>query len=645
MKTKIINASLRNRLLGAGLGIAIILLVIGLITNKYIKEIFDQYETVRTLDKIDKSRLDIIHYEQSILIKEVVNPRFYQTASSKYAKYIKDEISCVYTYLDSLKENKIIYDLELKEPLGNIRNTFQQYSNQLHNMIRLTLEKGFKDYGLIGDMRNQIHLVESMVATQDKLELTALMLSLRRSEKDYLLRRDIKYKQKFVSNTETFINKLKNTSFKNKEDGERLKNAIIEYRNLFFEVINKDNQIGLVGTNGVLQEMTGSLNKIETELSAITPLISKHVSKRINRAVGLLFIILTMLSLGILIILFVNTRYIIRSINNIKSYINRLGQGEIPEKIHAKHNDEIGEISLSINSLIESMKKNINFAVNVGNGNFEIDLESVSQKGELETKLIEMRDKLRQAEKERQKQQIEAKERIWANEGISQFTDIMNKHNSNIKELCYKVISYLIKYIEANLGGIYLINEADENDIFYELAASYAYDRRKYLDVKIYPGENLVGTCAIEKEPVYMTDLPNDYINISTGMGSTTSKSLIIVPMIIERKVIGLFEIASREEIPQYKREFIKRIATDLATNLNATKSNITTNELLKKSQEQAEALKSQEEEMRQNLEELSATQEQMEIKEQELKSCIQQLTEEKANLEQKLQANGYPSN
>ena len=144
------------------------------------------------------------------------------------------------------------------------------------------------------------------------------------------------------------------------------------------------------------------------------------------------------------------------------------------------------------------------------------------------------------------------------------------------------------------------------------------------------PGEGLVGQCFLEKDHIYLTDVPDDFVKIKSGLGDANPRSILITPMLVNDEIYGVFEIASFNKIEAYQIDFMMELGENIAMTLNNFKVNAKTKILLEETQEQSEQLRSQEEEMRQNMEELQATQEEQERQQKELLEKIDQLEREK---------------
>ncbi|MBW6483369.1 MAG: GAF domain-containing protein [Vicingaceae bacterium] len=299
-------------------------------------------------------------------------------------------------------------------------------------------------------------------------------------------------------------------------------------------------------------------------------------------------------------------RYIIKPIKMLKEAILVLGQGNVvKEKLAKKGNDEIGEMIDATNNLAEFQSNIIAFATNIGDGKFDIASNIDASKGELGASLTTMSDNLQQVAKEDEK-------RNWATVGLAKFADILRSRDESLEMLSDKIIANLVKYLNANQGNIFVINE-EGSEKFLELTASYAWDRKKFKEKRILLGEGLAGRCWQEAERVYLTDVPNDYVEITSGLGKANPTSILIVPMKMDEKVFGVIEIASFNQFESYQIDFIEKLAESIASTIYNTKVNLQTAYLLEESKEMTEELRAQEEEMRQNMEEMQATQEEME--------------------------------
>jgi putative methionine-R-sulfoxide reductase with GAF domain len=322
----------------------------------------------------------------------------------------------------------------------------------------------------------------------------------------------------------------------------------------------------------------------------------------------------------------------------MKKYIARLGKGELPEEIKVSGTDEIEDMKKSINKLTANLKLTRDFVIEVGNGNFKKEINVFNGKGELGSNLINMRKKLLQVSSERELQAKENEQRMWHNEGIGLFSEILRTNNDNLEELSYMIVKNLVKYTKSNQGGIFIKNQHNNTKITYDLKAAYAYDRRKFADSNIALGEGLIGTCAIEAETIYMTDIPDNYIKITSGLGGANPNSLLIVPLKREEEVLGMIEIASFNKYQPYEIAFVEKIADSVASHLYFVQMNIKTNELLAKTQQQSEEMAAQEEEMRQNIEELQATQEESSRRAENFEQQIIELQKTNEKLEEQLE-------
>lgn len=215
--------------------------------------------------------------------------------------------------------------------------------------------------------------------------------------------------------------------------------------------------------------------------------------------------------------------------------------------------------------------------------------------------------------------QEEEEHRAWASQGLSVFVDILREYgNQDIQTLSYALISRLVEYVGAAQGALYVMEEDEsrrtgEKSIYAELKACYAYGRQKFLKNRVYPREGVLGQALVDGETIYITDVPEGYTDIQSGLGGAEPRAILIVPLKLNELLVGVLELASFHEFEPYKIEFIERIATNIASTINNVKANERTRLLLKRQEDVVNALRQQEEMLTQNMEELQATQEEME--------------------------------
>ena len=212
--------------------------------------------------------------------------------------------------------------------------------------------------------------------------------------------------------------------------------------------------------------------------------------------------------------------------------LSDLAKGDIDEskKVKIKSKDEIGEMNQSVNTLIDGLNKTASFAREIGKGNLHKEFELLSEKDELGNSLLEMRESLKEAQEQEEKRKIEDQKQNWATQGLAKFGEILRQNTDDMNEFGYHIISNLVKYIDANQGGLFIINDDEKEDKYIELLACYAYERRKYMEKRIDIGVGMIGRCVQEQKTIYMTDLPEEYINITYGLGASVPNALLIVP-------------------------------------------------------------------------------------------------------------------
>ncbi len=346
--------------------------------------------------------------------------------------------------------------------------------------------------------------------------------------------------------------------------------------------------------------------------------IIKEVNE--NLYVSFLVGILGLILLGI-VIYFVSIN-ISRPVQAVTKQLHKLAKGEIKtrNKLQLETGDEIKEMAEALNETIEKLNQKNQFAKHLGQGDLDQELAISDDEDELGQSLLEMRENLQKARKEQEERRKEDEINNWINQAITETSDIFRKHNQNIKDLTFNTLQYLLDYLNVSQGGVYVKND-EEDEIYYELISAIAYGRDKLIEKKIKDEEGLVGRCAYEGLTVYMTEIPENYVNIKTGLGGANPRTILLVPIKSNDEVLGVIELISFNEFADYQIKMVEQIGGNLAATIANVRINQKTERLLHRSQKQTDELAQQEQEMRQNVEEMKATQEEAHQRQHEMKA------------------------
>ncbi|MDN4165778.1 GAF domain-containing protein [Cytophagales bacterium LB-30] len=351
--------------------------------------------------------------------------------------------------------------------------------------------------------------------------------------------------------------------------------------------------------------------EIDTELRALFESIhyaSQQISLAVNNYLGTFRLVeLTMILAAIFacwVLYYFLSKQILTSITELKSKVAILGNGNLPEWTEIRE-DELQVVHEELHELTTNLRNVKGFALEVGKGHFDNDISVFNNQGEIGSSLAEMRNSLKKVAEE-------DKIRNWTTKGVAEFGEILRQHSDDLDTLADRVLTHLIKYLNVNQGSLFVLNEEEEDDPFLELKASYAFDRKKFIEKRIEIGQGLIGQCYLEKQSISLSKVPDEYITITSGLGLANPKYLLIVPLNFNESVFGVIELASFAPFAAHEVDFVEKLGESIASSLSNVRINQNTRKLLNESQMMTEQMRAQEEEMRQNMEELQATQEEM---------------------------------
>jgi CheY-like chemotaxis protein len=219
----------------------------------------------------------------------------------------------------------------------------------------------------------------------------------------------------------------------------------------------------------------------------------------------------------------------------------------------------------------------------------------------------------------------------WLLSGAAEINEAM-QGVQEIEELSSHIISTIGNYIDANIGALFLV---DERKTTLTLTGSYAF-QGKSTSIKF--GEGLVGQVAVEKTAKLVSDIPDHYIKIGSGLGNTSPAFLFLVPIIFEHQTIAVAELGFLIKPEENKLQLMTTIARNIGVALNSALAHVQLRELFEETQQQAEELASQQEELRTTNDELMYKTEELQASEEELRVQQEELQQTNNELEEKAQ-------
>jgi PAS domain S-box-containing protein len=351
----------------------------------------------------------------------------------------------------------------------------------------------------------------------------------------------------------------------------------------------------------------------------VTKIDTAEISGFIKDSYYKFFVVAGIMIFLALLVSTIFSRFLIAPIISLKETLNLLRQGILPKSVEQQSNDEIGDMAVLVDRFVQGLKQTASFAHQIGQGAFDADYEPLSKEDTLGNSLINMRNSIQESEKRDD-------ERNWIVTGVAEIGEILREHDT-VQGLGDAVVAYVTDKIGAVQGALFVVN--DEKDKPYlEMKASYAYNKKKHLQATFKFAEGLVGQAAIEQDTLLRTEIPYDYVSITSGLlGDQRPSCLLVVPLITDEKVYGVMEFAGFEKFSERYVKFVQEISLIIARTVFNIKVNERTRNLLSESQKMSGELQEKQEILQQNAEEMAATQE-------ELKRTNNQLEEQIAEVE-----------
>lgn len=381
----------------------------------------------------------------------------------------------------------------------------------------------------------------------------------------------------------------------------------------------EQNTTGRISTKGIFNRniapIMGQLNRLFEDFANLRREEYAQQRKDLDTRITYFWVYVALLSLvAIASIVFAGwnvAQHINRRFVQLNEYTNTLKNGNLIPQIQLPP-DEAYPIIVHLKTLNQALADIRTITENVKEGKLNQKIQVFELESELGSALSQMQDNLQEvAQRDFQ--------RNWNNEGIALFGNLLRQYN-DAQALYDLLVTNLVRYLKANQGGIFILDDRNERKPILNLMSIYAFDRKRVLEKQIQPGQGLVGQAWKEKETIYIEQTNEEYLKITSGLGGAKPRSLLIVPMVNnDLKVLGVLELASFHNFKNYEIEFVKRVAEMIVSAISSIKNNEKNRVLLAEAQRITDQMRNKEEEMRKNLVRLMGTQEEMRRNQAEL--------------------------
>lgn len=500
--------------------------------------------------EISKQLLLLQKIERDFAAQDVLSETFHATGYSQNVRTFDSLLADERYKIGVIENEDLIKDIHYADSLKYVVEQLDRYNIVFRSFVSAYKQKGFKDWGQEGKIRTSIHAIE-----KSGLHFNALlMLTLRRHEKDFLLRKDTAYVIKFNQTVIPFRDSFLPSEYM------VLNAQLNKYTSAFHAIVNTELKIGVNNEHGLRKELASTFNSTEPVLNRLSDKVNKHASEIVRKTYFVLAIVFVVQLIIALILAFAFSYALTKAIKRLFTRIKKLSEGQFPDKIVVNTNDELAQTSLAFNNLMERIKVASYFANKIGQGEYNITYPKEFSNDVLSDALQGMQNLLKKSNDEKEM-------RNWINAGLNDFNLILQQDDDNIERISKKILTKLVKHVNAIQAQLFYKKSGDlhSNSEYLELTATYALDQFLDLNIRVEKGEGLIGEVWKQREKQYIVNVPDTFLKVSSGMGESPPCSALIVPLIYNKEVEGVIEIDSFGTFNDYSIELVEKLAELMA--------------------------------------------------------------------------------
>lgn len=290
--------------------------------------------------------------EKDFLLRELTNEAFFNTGQSKYLMSFDEAHMEMLDDIKFMLEHPLLQDNEeILALLHRTKDYLNAYRDNFYAVVNKLQEKGYKDNGLIGNLRMSVHNVEEKLNSLDDSDtLIILMLSARRAEKDYFLRNDPSYQEKLHSISEEFQRSIHQSNY-SMADKNTLIDLIDDYILRFDEVVAIDSEIGRNSNEGLTQIYRKNIHELEPSISKIHAEINQIINNKVKRLITTITLTIIIIVLVSVIIASIISKLITKPLYMMLNAARSMASGDLDIEVYYHADDEIGHLTDAFNEM------------------------------------------------------------------------------------------------------------------------------------------------------------------------------------------------------------------------------------------------------------------------------------------------------
>jgi len=295
--------------------------------------------------------------------------------------------------------------------------------------------------------------------------------------------------------------------------------------------------------------------------------------------------------------------------------------------------DNVNQLAANLTTQVRAIA-DVATAVTKGDLTRSIQVEAKGEVAALKDNINEMIRNLKETTHTNQEQD-------WLKTNLAKFSRMLQGQKDRVY-VGKLILSELAPVVNAQQGMLYTLEQliddktaGTRNDPHLQLLASYAFDEVANVQ-KIDLGQGMVGQCAVERQKISITDVPSNYVRITSSLGESTPANILILPVLFEGKVKGVIELASFNRFSPAHQVFLDQLMESVGIVLNTIEANMRTEALLEQSQSLAKQLQSRQEELQKTNQELEIKAQLLADRNQEVERKNQEVEQARSAVEEK---------